>query len=128
MNRVIHFEIHSEDPTRARKFYEDLFGWKFEGWGDESYFMITTGPEGTPGINGGLMKRLSPPPIDGQPMNGFVNVIEVGNVDEYSVKIPEAGGSLALPKIAIPGIGYSAYFKDTEGNIFGIYQDDKTAK
>ena len=39
----------------------------------------------------------------------------------------KAGGTLALPKMPVPGIGWLAYMKDTEGNIFGMIQADTAA-
>ena len=62
MPRPVRFEIHASDPARARKFYGDLFGWTFRefGGGPIEYWLITTGPEGTPGINGGMLKRPGP--------------------------------------------------------------------
>ena len=53
MNRPIHFEIPAEKPERAIKFYEKVFGWKFERWnGPMEYWNISTG-DSQPGINGG---------------------------------------------------------------------------
>ena len=58
MPRVVHFEIHADDPERAISFYQSVFGWQFQKWeGPLEYWMIITGPEGTPGINGGLVNR-----------------------------------------------------------------------
>lgn len=128
MNRVIHFEIHAGNMERARAFYSSLFDWKFQSWGEAPYWVITTGEQGTLGIDGGMMKRMSPPPESGQPMNGFVNIVEVDDVDAFIRKIIAAGGTLALGKTVVPQMGYSAYFHDTEGNIFGIFQADPAAK
>ena len=46
------------------------------------------------------------------------------SVDEFTAKITNAGGSMVTPKMVIPGIGWFAYGKDTEGNLFGIKQND----
>jgi uncharacterized protein len=128
MGRIIHFEIHASDMKKASEFYGKLFDWKFESWGDGSYSLITTGPDGPNGINGGMMKRMGPPPTEGQAVSSFVSVIEVPSVDEWTKKIQAAGGKLALPKQSIPEMGYSAYFKDPDGNLFGIFQVDPGAK
>lgn len=123
MNRVIHFEIHADDPERAAKFYKDIFGWEITKWdgGSEPYWMIKTGPDSEPGINGGLMKRI-------HPEGNVYNTIGVSSVDEFVKKIESKGGQNVVPKMAIPGVGYVAYCKDTEGNIFGIYENDPNAK
>src|SRR5260370_7031201 len=58
MSRVIHFEIPASDPERASAFYKKVFGWKIEKWpGPTDYWLVNTGAEGTPGINGGLLKK-----------------------------------------------------------------------
>ncbi|HET7839519.1 MAG TPA: VOC family protein [Rectinemataceae bacterium] len=128
MGRIIHFEIHAADFKRATVFYGELFGWKFESWGDGSYSVITTGPDTSKGINGGMTKRTGPAPTAGQAVDGFVNIIEVPSVDEYTKKILAAGGSLSHGKETVPSMGYSAYFRDPEGNLFGIFQIDAAAK
>ena len=129
MSRVIHFEIHAEEPERAIKFYADLLGWQFKKWdGPMPYWLVTTGPDNQPGINGGLMKRMRPPPVDMQPVNAFVCTVGVDNVDASVAAAVKLGGTIALPKMPIPGVGWLAYTKDTEGNIFGMMQNDPTAK
>jgi len=121
MPRVVHFEIPADDPARAEKFYTEVFGWKFQKWdGPSPYWLVTTGPEGTPGINGGMMPR--------QPGQPVVNTIDVPSVDEYAKTIEAKGGKIVVPKMAIPGVGYLVYFTDTEGNIGGIYTHDPSAK
>ena len=46
-----------------------------------------------------------------------------------TARMPTAsGGSIALPKMPVPGVGWLAYFKDTEGNIFGAMQGDANAR
>jgi predicted enzyme related to lactoylglutathione lyase len=42
-NHVAHFAIHADDLPRARRFYEQAFGWHFEPWGPPDFFMIRTG-------------------------------------------------------------------------------------
>src|SRR6185503_3271040 len=138
MNRPTHFEIHADDLVRASKFYTDVFGWTFQKWenkaaGATEYYMITTGtqdstgPDGKvwPGINGGMLKRMGPSPAEGQAVNAYVITMDVGSIDETISKIEKAGGTVALPKFAMPGMAWIAYYKDTEGNIFGIFQEDK---
>jgi predicted enzyme related to lactoylglutathione lyase len=121
MPRPVHFEIPADDVARATKFFTDVFGWKFEGWGDDNYLGATTGEEGTMGINGAVMKRMHPE----QPVS---NAIEVPSVDDYAAKVTANGGTIVFPKAAVPNMGYYAYFKDTEGNIHGLWQVDKAAK
>jgi uncharacterized protein len=136
LNRIIHFEIHAEKPERAAKFYRDLFGWDINEWvipgvqlkDENRYWLVTTGPETEHGINGGLLFRRGPAPVEGQPVNAFVCTVGVANLDESVDKALKSGASIAVPKMAIKDIGWLAYFKDTEGNIFGMMQEDKSAQ
>ena len=126
MPRVIHFEIHAENPERAIKFYQGLFEWKFTKWdGPIPYWLIETGAADQPGINGGLVPRRGM--IDGQAVIAYVCTVDVSSVDQYLTKAQSGGGTVALPKMAIPGVGWLAYCKDTEGNLFGMMQSDPAA-
>ena len=129
MPRVIHFEIHADNPERAVGFYQKVLGWEISKWGGpHDYWLVKTGPDNKPGINGGLLKRPGPSPTPMQCVNSFVCTVDVPNVDEYVTKATAAGGSVALPKMPVPGIGWLAYIKDTEGNILGMMQNDPAAK
>lgn len=126
MARVVHFEVHAEDPERAVRFYTDTLGWKFKNWaGPADYWLIETGPAEEPGINGGLMRRHGT--IDGQAVTAFVCTVCVEDLDATLAKALANGASLALPKMPVPGVGWLAYAKDTEGNIFGMMQPDPSA-
>jgi uncharacterized protein len=126
MPRVVHFEVHAEDPERAVRFYSTLFGWSFQNWGGPmDYWLITTGPDDQPGINGGMMRRMGA--IDGQAVIAYVCTIDVASVDETLEKALGLGGQVALPKMPVPGVGWLAYAKDSEGNIFGMMQNDPSA-
>jgi uncharacterized protein len=119
-NSIVHFEIPADDVPRAKVFYESVFGWKIKQFpmppGGPEYYGVTTRKEGEAGINGGLMKRNMP----GQP---FANYIAVKSIDDFLGKIQANGGSLIMPKQEIaPGMGSIAVFKDTEGNMMGLYQ------
>jgi len=126
MPRVIHFEIHAENPERAIKFYGDVLGWTFNKWdGPMPYWLVITGPDSQPGINGGLMPRQGT--IDGQAVIAYVCTVDVPNVDQYAQKATAAGATVVVPKMPIPGVGWLVYCKDTEGNIFGMMQNDPGA-
>src|SRR5207244_13111550 len=117
----------ADDPERAVRFYRTLFGWEITKWGGPvDYWLIKTGPDGQPGINGGLIRRHGT--IDGTAVIAYVCTVDVPSVDEYTQKITGQGGPVVVPKMPIPGVGWLVYAKDTEGNIFGIMQADATAK
>ncbi len=129
MPRVIHFEIHAEDPERAIRFYTEMFGWRFQSWGGPmEYWLITTGEAPAPGINGGLVRRRGPAPVDGAACNAYPCTVDVSNVDESVALAVKLGGTIAVPKMPIPGVGYLAFIKDTEGNILGMMMADTGAK
>jgi predicted enzyme related to lactoylglutathione lyase len=118
MPRPTHFEIPTDNPERAIAFYAAALGWTFQKWeGPMPYWLITTGPNEEPGINGGLMPREHP----GQPC---VNTITVADLAATQAAIEKAGGTCAVPKMPIPTVGWLAYFKDLDGHIFGAMQMD----
>lgn len=130
-NRVVHFEIQADDVERVKKFYENIFGWKIEKFGGPmEYWMVMTAEQDSKevGISGGLQKRSTKAPEAGMGTNAFTCVVDVKNFDETAEKILASGGKIALPKYAIPGMAWIGYFLDTEGNTFGLFQADATAK
>jgi predicted enzyme related to lactoylglutathione lyase len=123
MGRVIHFEIHAEDPDRAERFYTSVFGWSAEHYGGPvDYRVLTTGPDDQAGINGAVLKRQGPAPADGQAVNAYVCTIAVDSLEETERAVPAAGGRQVVERMEVPGVGDLAYFHDTEGNIFGALQ------
>ena len=88
--------------------------------------MVVTGEDASgekwPGINGGITPRRGDAPADGQPVNAYVCTISVDDLDNYIQKVLKAGGSMALDKMDVPGVGWLAYCKDVDGNIFGMLQ------
>jgi predicted enzyme related to lactoylglutathione lyase len=128
MGRVVHFEIHAENPEKAIKFYQSVFNWQFNRWGEQEYWLVITGKPGERGIDGGLMKRQGDSPVKGQEVNSYVCTVEVNSVDESVIDVESNGGKIVVPKMPIPGVGWLAYCNDTEGNIFGIMHNDPEAK
>ncbi len=117
MPRIIHFEIPADDPGRAADFYKKVFGWKIDKWeGPLDYWLVTTGEESEPGINGAIMTKDM-----GQMVR---NTIGVDSLEEYMNKIESAGGKMISEKMEIPGIGAMAAFEDTEGNISVIIEPE----
>ena len=124
MARVTHFEIYTDDPEAVRPFYEEVFDWKFQKFegGPIEYWIITTGSDKEPGINGGITR-----PREGQ-TPGTLNTVVVPSIDQYIKKIEQSGGSICVPKMAIPTIGWLAYGADPAGNVFGVIEPDTKAK
>jgi len=127
MSRVVHFEIHAANPERAIAFYQKVFDWSFQKWeGPMPYWLVTTGPSDQPGINGGLIQRQGE--IDGQAVIAYVCTVDVQSVDTSTATVEANGGTVVVPKMPIPGVGWLVYCKDTEGNIFGMMQAAPDAK
>ncbi len=127
MPRVIHFEIVADNPERAMKFYKEVFGWEFNKWeGPQDYWLVKTGEDSQPGINGGLTPKTNQG--SGNTGGRITNSIDVPSIDEFSNKISMEGGKVLSPKMPIPGVGYLAICEDTEGISFGIIQYDRNAK
>ena len=131
MGRVVHFEIQADDVERARAFYRSVFDWSFEDYGPYTgspYWGITTGPEGEPGINGGLLQRPAPASTGVHGSNAFVCTVVVDDYDATEQRILGAGGQVALPKAALVGMAWQGYYLDPEGNTFGLHQSDPDAR
>jgi len=121
MSRVIHFEIPAQDPEASMSFYTDVFGWSFQRFAGQEYWLATTGEAGQPGINGAVMKRRDP----GQPVT---NSIGVSDIDAAMRKVESAGGVIVVDKTPIPGVGWFCFFKDPDANILGLMQSDEKAQ
>lgn len=120
MARPIHFEIPADDRQRAIAFYSAALGWKAQKFDGMEYWLVRTGAEGEPGIDGGIAPRRDPG-------ERAVNVMGVESVDAAVDRIERAGGTITVPRTAIPGVGWVAYALDTEGNPFGVFRDDPRA-
>ncbi len=123
MGKVVHFEIPADDPERAGNFYQKAFGWQINPMPEMNYTMVGTTPSDQNGmpkepgaINGGMPKR-------GEPVKNTVITIAVDNIDAALKTIASLGGKEVGKKNAVGDMGWSAYFKDTEGNIVGLWQN-----
>ena len=118
---VAHFSINADDVSRARSFYEKVFGWRFEAWGPPGFFQITSGG-GTPGPLGALQKRRELVP--GTRTVGFECTVAVADVDAVAATVVANGGTILIPKVLIPTVGHLIFFRDPEGNAVGAMQYD----
>jgi predicted enzyme related to lactoylglutathione lyase len=119
MARVIYFELPVENMDRAISFYEYVFGWKITRHDrvQGPYYAVSTGDALSPGINGSFYEKQ-------EDWNMVTNIIEVDDIDKVIDLIEHQGGEIFFPKTTIKGVGYLAYFRDPEGNAFGIMQDE----
>ncbi|MDX1621882.1 MAG: VOC family protein [Nitriliruptorales bacterium] len=120
MSKVVHYEIPVDDPERAQGFYSEVFGWEFENWGGEGYWLTPGGGEGEPGVGGALISRSD---LHRAP----VVIIGVDSVETALREAESAGAEIVHPKTPIPGVGYSGYLRDLEGNVVGVFEADESA-
>jgi predicted enzyme related to lactoylglutathione lyase len=119
---VVHFEIPADDVNRAQEFYQEAFGWSLNPIPEVNYTMVGTTPTNEQGmptdpgaINGGMLKREPP-------VTSPVITIDVEDIDKVLEKIGTLGGSTVQPKQPVMDMGFAAYFKDSEGNLMGLWQ------
>jgi uncharacterized protein len=127
MGRTVHFEIQASEPQALIDFYGKMFDWSFSKWEGGEYWLVGTGEVGAPGINGGLLPRRGPRPEEGASVNAFVCTVDVEDLDKSLALLKELNGTIAVPRMPVPGVGWLAYAKDPDGNIFGMMQNDASA-
>ncbi len=121
--RVVHFEIPADNLERAKAFYQKAFGWRISQYPGMEYHMVGTIPVDLktqmptdPGaINGGMTKRNNE-------VKNTVITVDVADIDSSLKSIEKLGGSMIQNKQPVADMGFTAYFKDTEGNIVGLWQ------
>ncbi len=113
--RPIHFEYQSPDPAASIEFFTEALDWDFQGWHDFPYWLATTGPDSQRGINGAVM-----PAPDGKPRT--VIVVEVPDINDALARVVATGGEMVLEVQDIPEVGQSAYCRDPQGILFGLFQ------
>lgn len=120
--RVVHFEIPFDDAERARAFYTEAFGWQLTPMPEMDYTLVSTGPGDESGpsepgfINGGMAAR-------GIPLGAPTLVIDVEDIEAALADVERLGGTTMLARTAVGEMGFSAYFKDSEGNVVGLWQN-----
>jgi uncharacterized protein len=120
--RVVHFEIPHDDGDRARGFYEKAFGWQLMQIPEMDYTIVMSGPSNEQGpteagfINGGMMQRQ-------EPFKSPNIVIDVENLEDALKAVNDAGGSTVAEREPVGEMGFVAYFRDTEGNLIGLWEN-----
>ena len=117
MPQEIHFDIPIDQPERAELFYGGLFGWSMQKVPVPNMeYWVVRAAEGD--ALGGLIKRTSP-------AQSVVNYYTIPSIDDALAKVQKLGGQIAVPKTTIPHVGYNAQCTDTEGNTFGLWENDR---
>lgn len=123
VSSLAHFAINADDVSRARSFYEAVFGWSFSAWGPPEFYQIDTGADSP--VRGALQKRRN---LAAEERTiGFECTLSVDDLDAVEKAVLDNGGTIALPRSVIGGVGTLMFFRDTEGNVFGAMQYDASA-
>ena len=120
MPKIVHFEIPVDDPKRAASFYHDVLGWEVSQYGAEPNWLVRAGGEEEPGADGALVGREE---LHRSP----VVIAGVADIDDTLIKVQRSGGEVIQGKLPIPGMGWSAYVRDPEGNTIGFFEQDSSA-
>jgi predicted enzyme related to lactoylglutathione lyase len=126
MSQVAHYAINADDMERARKFYANVFGWRFQAWGPPGFYMIEAGDSLRVPMRGSLQQRRELVP--GVRMTGFECTISVADIDATAKAVAAGGGKIVMPVCTLTGIGRLLFFEDTEGNLAGAMQYDERAE
>lgn len=119
--RIVHFELPFDDGERARSFYADVFGWDIQTYPGMDYSMVSTGPSGDQGptepgyINGGMAQR-------GETFTAPTVVVDVHDIEAALRQVEDKGGSVVSGKSPVAEMGWTAYFRDSEGNVVGLWE------
>jgi predicted enzyme related to lactoylglutathione lyase len=126
MSQVAHFAINANEVDRALRFYEKVFGWKFQAYGPPGFFMVDEqSAKAVVPLRGSLQKRREI--VAGVPMRGFECTISVDDINAAAAAVEKNGGKIVMPICTLAGIGHLLFFEDTEGNIAGAMQYDPKA-
>ncbi len=112
-NPFVHVELHTQDPEKAKKFYNELFDWTLEDYPDMNYTIIKVG-EGT---GGGIMKSPMP---DALPQ--WVPYVLVGDVAASTEKAKSLGATVLADVTEIPDMGWFSMILDPAGAAFALWK------
>ncbi|MBK6816704.1 MAG: hypothetical protein KA109_15760 [Saprospiraceae bacterium] len=125
-NKLTHFAIHIDDIERAKSFYDGVFDWGFNSFGQSDFLQIKADKTENGELIGALQSRkYAPFP---EKIIGLECTIGVENLDEIVERVKSNGGQVLMPKTGIPYVGWIAKFLDTEGNLICAMQYDNNAR
>lgn len=121
-----YFDLTVHDVGQARTFFQSVFGWQFERFPmPYEYYRIQAGPQGEPGIDGGIGALKDAPIAGGSPAT--LLTVAVANLDETIALIEASGGRVIEARMPIPGIGWYATCAEPGGLRFGVMEADAAA-
>ena len=120
MYRVTKFDVPATTPLKSIAFYNQVFGWTFQPSANHKKWTARVESSEHQIFGNPFLRKA-------KSAQSLTNAIEVKNVEHTLLDIRKEGGEIIVPKFPVPGIGWMAYFKDLEQNIFGIMQSDAMA-
>ena len=114
-----HFAINADDVQRARRFYEDVFDWRFDPWGPPNFYQVKNAGQG---LRGALQERRALVP--GVRATGYETSFGVEDLKGTIAAVERNGGKIVMQPYRIEGVGELIYFEDCEGNLVGAMQYD----
>jgi predicted enzyme related to lactoylglutathione lyase len=125
MSNISYFEIPADDVKRAKKFYSGILGWDFAPTKvpgiPVEYWNISTGKSRKDTLNmGGLFQRR-------EPSARVLMYALVDDVDKAIARVEELGGKILSPKMNLPNVGILVTIIDSEGNLIGLWEQEKKA-
>jgi hypothetical protein len=124
MSNISYFEVPADDISRAKKFYTEILGWDFiptqvPGIPVE-YWNITTGKSKKDTLNmGGLYQRK-------EASSRVLMYAQVKDINQTLAKVEQLGGKIISPKMTLETVGILATILDSEGNLIGLWEQEKT--
>lgn len=113
-NTVTWFQVGTDAPDETRRFYGDMFGWKFAIDPDEDGYDLISYP-GADAPSGGIAHGTDPS------ANHAMFLVMVEDVDATCEQTVKHGGKVEMPALTTANGLTFAYLQDPSGNTFGVF-------
>ncbi len=107
--RIDYVEISVTDPAKAQAFFEALFGWEFQSWGDD-YISFKDGR-----LDGGFVRSA-------KPATGTLIVFYSADLERDRARVVELGATISKDVFSFPG-GSRFQFVDPTGIEYAIWSE-----
>ena len=113
---LCHVEIPTKDRNRAKSFYGEVFGWRFDEAPEMDYTLFHT-----PGnlVGGGFFSPSEQVPAK------VTNYFLVDSIEKAAERVKAFGGQTVGPKVEVPTHGSFMHVLDSEGNLIALWQAAK---
>ena len=108
--RIDYIELPAGDIAATKRFYVDVFGWKFTDYGPD----YTSFEDGR--LAGGFTKAGT------VAKGGALVVMYADKLESLEAKVRQAGGTIVKPIFSFPG-GRRFHFTDPAGNELAVWSE-----